>query len=284
MEADDVEACEAVWNDAWTALRVAYALPGGPATEAERARLRRRILHLLGTDPGGSWVAEEDGVVVGLAQALVRQGLWVLSLLGVAVSAQGRGVGRALITRALGYGAGGGPGMILSSRDPRAMHRYVSAGFDLHPAVVAMGELDHDRLPGPSEGAPHVRLGGAADVESLADASRRQRGADHEADIRFLLDEGAQLVVAEAGFALFGAVRPILVVADDEATARALLLAGFAAVPQGTAVDVQWITGAQQWAVRTCIELGLELHPQGAVMVRGHPGPLTPYLPSGAFG
>jgi hypothetical protein len=91
-------------------------------------------------------------------------------------------------------------------------------------------------------------------------------------------------VVPDRGYAL---VRPngvAIVAALDEDTATQLLVAGLAATPEGATVDVNWMTGAQQWAIRTCTDLGLELHPAGAVMVRGSPGPLAPYIPNGAFG
>lgn len=282
MQAGDIAACEDLWHHAWEALRTAYALPGAEATDAERARLCRRLEHLRSTDPEGSWVADDGGAVCGVAQAFRREGLWVLSLLGVAVSSQSRGVGRALLERTLRYGDGTSPGLILSSRDPRAMHRYAAAGFALHPTVAAMGILDHARLPD----APRreVRRGTGDDLAHVGAIGRRLRGAAHGPDVEFLLAEGAQLLVAEDGFALFGAVRPILLAATHEDTARALLRAGFASMPDGSTVDAIWITGQQQWAIRLCVELGLELHPAGAVMVRGEPGPLAPYLPSGAFG
>lgn len=283
MEADDVTACEELWHHSWAALRLAYGLPGSSPSAEDRARLRRRIEHLRGTDPEGSWVADDDGMVSGIAQAFVRQGLWVLSLLGVAVSCQSQGVGRALMERALGYGPADGPGLIMSSRDPRAMHRYVSAGFRLDPVVAAMGELDRSRLPaGPLAGK--VRAGDPGDFERVADISRRQRGAAHGPDLEFLLAQGARLLVSDDGFAVFGATRPVLLAAADADSARALLLAGMADMPDGAEIEVGWMTSSQQWAIRSCVELGLELHNAGAVMVRGAPGPLTPYLPSGAFG
>lgn len=280
MEHGDIPACEETWFDAWGALREAYGLRGGPPSDQDRARLRRRLAHLLRTDPGGSWVADEDGAVVGLAQALVRQDLWVLSLLGVAVSWQSQGVGRDLMGRAMTHGDPSSPGLIMSSRDPRAMRRYTSAGFRLLPCVAAVGEVDRGRLPD----LTGVQVGTRRDLDHVEAVTRRLRGAGHGPDIGFFLDEGANLLLADGGYAIFSDVRPLVLAAASESTAGTLLAAGLAAVPPGTAVDVTWMTGDQQWAIRTCVELGLELHPQGAVMVRGAPGPLAPYLPSGAFG
>ena len=66
-----------------------------------------RIQQLLERDPGGAWVAEEDGGVVGAALALDREGLWGLSLLVVLPEHQSSGIGRALLERSLEYAGGG---------------------------------------------------------------------------------------------------------------------------------------------------------------------------------
>jgi hypothetical protein len=172
--------------------------------------------------------------------------------------------------------------MILSSPDPRAMHRYAAAGFALHPSVFAMGALDHGRLT--DDAGVEVSPGGPADLRHVAEVGRRLRGAPHGPDVEFLLGEGAQLFVADGGFAVFGSRGPVVLAAGDDRVARALLHGGFAALPDGVPVGVGWITAGQQWAIRAAVELGFEMHPAGAVMVRGAPGPLAPYLPSGAFG
>ncbi len=74
-----------------------------------RAALRwrtGRIEHFLAADPGGAWVAvDEHDEVIGVALSLLREDLWGLSLLAVAPASHGRGVGRALLDRALAYGA-----------------------------------------------------------------------------------------------------------------------------------------------------------------------------------
>ena len=41
-----------------------------------------------------------------------------------------------------------------------------------------------------------------------------------------------------------------------------------------------WLTADQQWAIRTCVEAGLELRTnEGAVFIGGDVGPFTPYIP-----
>ena len=83
----------------WTGA--AGARRGRPARRLGAPRIRR----LIATDPGGAWVAETpDGALAGAALALVREGLWGLSLLVVDPGRQSAGVGRALLDRALAYG------------------------------------------------------------------------------------------------------------------------------------------------------------------------------------
>jgi GNAT superfamily N-acetyltransferase len=65
---------------------------------------RIRIGRCLATDPGGAWVAERDGEVVGCALAIVREGVWGLSLLVVRPDAQSSGAGRELLARSFAYG------------------------------------------------------------------------------------------------------------------------------------------------------------------------------------
>lgn len=63
-------------------MRRAYHLPVVPLTDAERARQQCHIALARDSEPRGSWVAVARDAVVGFAQALRRQSLWVLSMLG----------------------------------------------------------------------------------------------------------------------------------------------------------------------------------------------------------
>src|SRR5437764_15027107 len=65
--------------------------------EAAADRWQQRVAHLLRTDPDGASVAERDGRVIGVAQALLRERLWCLSLLAVQPGVQSTGAGRALL-------------------------------------------------------------------------------------------------------------------------------------------------------------------------------------------
>ncbi|TML65584.1 MAG: GNAT family N-acetyltransferase [Actinobacteria bacterium] len=277
----DVDACELVWDDAITDVRTRFGLPVIERTPELVERMRSRVRHLLATDPDGSFVATRDGDVVGVAQALVRDDVWVLSLLGVAPPVQAQGIGRRLLEAALSY-AGGRRGMILSSRDPKAMRRYALAGFDLHPAVTAWGRVVHDRLPA----TPGVREGSAGDLDLVAEVDRHVRGAARGLDIAHLLEEAGRLLVVDGvGYVVVrDEGRPVLLAARDDGAATALLFAALAGAPRDRETEVGWITADQQWAIRASLVAGLELHPVGPVMLRGFARPPAPYLPSGAFG
>jgi GNAT superfamily N-acetyltransferase len=258
---------------------VAYGVLGHhrPARDqAERkARALLRFARYLELDPDGQWVAEIEGVVVGSANAILREGMWGLGLFAVAPEHQGRGVGRRLLDAALAYGDGARGGWIMSSEDPGAMRRYALAGFDLRPCVAAAGMLRTD--------LSHVEVDESGDLRHAEPISRAVRGASHGDDLAGLLDGGARLLTLPGGFAIHedGSVR--VLAALDEDTATRLLRACFARAPRGATVQVDLLTAGQDWAIRPCLEAGLALSPGGAVFVRGDVGPMRPYVPTGAW-
>lgn len=281
MRDDDVAAAEGVWHRAASSMRVERGLPPRPYDEEVKERTRRGMHHLVSTDPDGCWVAVSDGEVVGLAQAIRRERLWVLSLLGVVPERQTRGLGRLLLEAALCYGGGGAPGMIMSSQDPRAVRRYGLAGFEVRPTMAAWGLVRAGALAR----SPGLRAGGLSDRPVVDAVDRALRGSSHGPDLDHLLVEGDRLVLLDdVGYAVCRDARPVLLGATSEEAAEALLCGVLADADPDEAVELGWVTGDQQWAIRVANRAGLELHPSGPLMVRGHPGPLRPYLPSGAFG
>ena len=247
------------------------------------ARFRGRSHHLLTTDPGGSWVAERDGEIAGIAMSLVREGVWGLSLFAVAADLQGRGVGRALLDAALRHGemAGAHGWIIMSTAHPGAIRRYASAGFDLHPGVDAAGVPDLRRAP---DGAAIAVDAGAGGIAVADEIWREVRGAGMGRDIPQALAAGGRLLLVEDRAAVIarGAQVWALAARDDEAAALALW-AALTTAPAGATASVDCITGAQQWALRVCVDARLDLTPHGPLLTRGRLGPLTPYLPSGAY-
>ena len=277
MRTDDARAVHDVSVVTFQDLEARFHQPPSPPPPS--AVPLTRYEHLIETDSGGAWVAEEDGEIIGAALAIDREGVWGLSLLVVLPGHQSSGIGRALFERAREYADGGRRGeMILASPDHRALRAYARAGFALHPCMDARGR------PKVGEPPPGVRDGDDRDLPLTEAVDRAVRGTVHGSDIAAFLRAGRRLlVVPERGYAVLGPDSIHLLAALDEEAARDLLLAGLAAVPPDKDYRVEWITSAQQWAVRPVLDAGLVLKPGGAIFVRGELGPLTPYLPSGAY-
>ena len=239
--------------------------------------IERRFRYVIETDPGGAWLAEEDGRPVGAGLAIMREGLWGLSMLVVHPDAQSGGVGRALLERTLRYGDGARGGIIASSGDSRALRAYARAGFAMHPAAQATG------VPRRLEMPPGVREGSAADRGLTEAVDRAVRGAAHGADIETILTDSRMLVVEGRGYALARADHLALLAATDVDAARDLLRAVIATAPDGEELRIEYLTAAQGWAVDVVLEAGLALSLHTALFLRGDVGPFHPYLPSGAY-
>jgi GNAT superfamily N-acetyltransferase len=257
-----------------------------PAGRSERQRRDRRwhvrLGHLLATDPGGAWFAESEGRPAGAAMALVRdRRVWGLSLLVVEPGTQSQGIGARLLGRALAHGEGVAAGIVVASTDARALRVYARAGFSLLPTLSAAGSVDRSALPGRH---PAVREAGPEWLEQAGEISRAVRGATHAPDMAVSLTVGERLLhIGRRGFVMHdrGSVR-LLAARDDEA-ATALLWSALAESDGSVPAEVNWVTGGQDWAVDVAVRAGLELRVTGPVCVRGTPGPLRPYLPSGAY-
>ena len=79
-----------------------------------------RFRHLMGTDPGGCWVAvDDDDRPIGAALALVREGVWGLSLLVVRPDVQSVGRGRRAAARRRSRTAHGARGGIILASPTR---------------------------------------------------------------------------------------------------------------------------------------------------------------------
>lgn len=263
-----------------------------PATEEERQQVRNRSAeeveqrkeryrHFLEHDPEGAWVAADGDRIAGVALALEREGVWVLSLFAVDEEYRNQGVGKELLDRTLLYSEGCTGAMIASSTHPAAMRRYALAGFTLQPTLMASGRVRRSSLPAGLK----TREGKEEHLQFAADVDRLVRGAAHGPDLEFMLRTGNRLLVNDAagrGYAVIWDGSPALLAATTPETAADLLWSCLAE-SSGEPVEVHWITGAQNWAVPVVLAAGLSLSPAGPICVRGTLGPLTPYLPSGPF-
>lgn len=264
-----------------------------PATDEERrqvmnrsaeevTRRKERYQHFLEHDPEGAWVAVDGDRVAGVALALAREGVWVLSLFAVAEEYRDEGLGKMLLDRALHYGKECHGAMIASSTHPAAMRRYALAGFSLQPTLMASGKVRRQSLPARLK----AREGTHEDLELAASVDRTIRSAPHGPDLEFMLRTGCRLLVAEgpegSGYAVVREGSPGLLAATTPETATDLLWSCLAET-DGNDVEVPWITGSQNWALPVVLGAGLTLSPAGPICARGELGPLTPYLPSGPF-
>lgn len=251
----------------------------GPVVVADRPRQRRRISHLLATDPAGAWTAEDEGAPVGCALALRREGVWGLSLLALAEAHRGRGAGRRLLAAALGCAAGATGGIILSSEHPAAMRAYARAGFALRPAVSLTGLVTN-----PPERPAAVRDGGEADVRWADEVARAVRGAPYGDDLRWwLAGDGRLRCLDGRGWMVGRGPTVAALLALDADAARTLLEAHLADVGPGETAEVGFVGAGQDWAVRAGLEAGLALSPEGPIFTRGRLGSLAAWVPSGTF-
>lgn len=283
----DVPAAVAAFDSGFLAMLARHALPVTGNTIADEHRRQDRTRHFLRTDPQGSWVAEDEGAVVGLSQSFVREGYWTLSQLGTLPGRQGRGVGRELLRLALTHGDPQGPGTIQCSRDPKAMALYTSFGFVLHPVVAAWGAMRPGAVQRPAEVEryePDAVTGREIEIVSAIDRTVR-RSARPADVISMLAQPGHRLLLhGQEGYAVATDDRIVTLGARQEASAALVLRAMLAEVPAGETIEINWLTAAQQWAIRVVVEAGIELQPYGPVMVRGMDAPPAPYIPSGGYG
>ncbi|MCW2600364.1 MAG: family N-acetyltransferase [Frankiales bacterium] len=278
--AADIAACQLLTHEAQTDLDRRIGETPTELTDEVAVRRHRRIAHLHQTDPDSAWVAEVDGAVVGVSLALVRDGMWFLSLLMVHPSHQGKGLGRDLLDAALTTATD--RSWILSTVDPAALRRYQRAGFDLHPSYTARGPVDRSRIPA----VQGIREGSYDDDRGLLDrVVKAVRGATMTPDIDYLAEGPVRFVVADDaaghGFAFLRSGGVVWLGATTEDAARRLLWTSIAEA--GDEVEVDWLGGNQQWATDVCLDARLGLKGGASLCLRGQPT-MSPYLPSGALG
>jgi GNAT superfamily N-acetyltransferase len=280
----DVEPASQVQVSAFIDLDRRMGVEPPPLDDAVWARIYRRQRHFVVNDPGGSWVAVDDGRVIGCALALKRESLWGLSLLVVDPTTQSTGTGRKLLDTSLRYAEGCDRAIILSSRDPRAIRSYATSGFTLFPQVEGTGEPDRRALPAMNG---RVREGSLDDVAFADDVDRAVRGAPRGPDhVRLATDQ--PLFIADdvdgRGYAYVRSDGEVLALAaSDDVTATALLWRCFAhALDLGKPSGVIDMNAEQQWAIDAAFAARLKVTPAGPVFWRGGRPPPA-YLPSGAY-
>ncbi|WP_182526274.1 GNAT family N-acetyltransferase [Nocardioides dongkuii] len=284
MTLDDVEDAERVSDEGFFELETRMRRVGDPAPEHRSAAHRRRWLertsHLVRTDPGGCWAAEDGTGTVGMATSLRRETLWCLATYAVLPQRQGQGIGKPLLAAAMTHGQACTRAMLSASMDPRAARVYHQAGFALHPQMHFTGTLDRSVLPVIEK----VREGSGGDVDLMDSLDRATRGAGHGVDHELMLRE-QRLLVSDtstgSGYAyLDERGRVALLAASNRRTATRLLWAALAEGPDE--VVLRHLTGANQWALDVGFAARLQLHQAGYLALRGM-NPPAPYVHSGAL-
>ncbi len=122
---------EDVWRVHVAASNDLLVRRGRPAARPADAPVASDARAALASDPDGYFCAVEEGQIRGMVSALVRGRVWYLSMFFVLPGEQGRGLGRALLERALAYGEARGAEIrcTWATLDPRAQARYVMAGM-----------------------------------------------------------------------------------------------------------------------------------------------------------
>ena len=280
MTLADVDEAERLSDEAFTPM----AEPGMSTSRSpERQALwRERATHLLGTDPGGCWVAERDGAMAGFATSFRRDLTWFLATYAVRPQLQGGGLGKALLDASLSHARHCLRGMLSASRDPKAFRRYRQAGFTLHPQMYLHGEVDRSTLPV----LEHVRDGTEADFDLLDSLDRQRRDAAHGPDHAILFAQNRLVVVDRPGGSGYAYIAddgtPAVVCASHRRTAATLLWEAVASAPPGGGLTIPHVTAANEWAVDVGLAARLSVHTAGYLAVRGMKPP-TPYVHHGAL-
>jgi GNAT superfamily N-acetyltransferase len=205
---DDLPTCAAIWRDALNDYLGRLAQPEIPD---DLGPILRLYGHLQSTDPTRFVAAERSGsngaaVIDGFGAALVRDGLWFLSMLFVRPTAQGRGLGRRLLD-AIGpepgwEARGGVRATATDSVQPISNGLYASLGIvprvpllrlvgrAERPAALPPLPEDIDITPFDEVTGDGDGLGASALDREIAALDRDGLGFERPLDHRFLAAEG----------------------------------------------------------------------------------------------
>ncbi|WP_165807140.1 GNAT family N-acetyltransferase [Nocardioides currus] len=253
-----------------------------PRPPSRNGAWMNRTRQALRTDPGGCWVAEVDGVVVGGAISRVRELMWILASFAVTPGHQGQGVGTQLLAAAMHHGRGCLRGMFASSADPGAVRRYRLAGFTLHPQMFVTGVVDRSAIPV----VDRVREGSAGDIHLLDSIDRATRGAAHLSDHEVLLEQFRLIVCERSSGSAYAYVAedgaPVLVAGTTRRTASDVMWEALASSAPGTSVAVHHVTAANEWALDVGLAARMSVHQSGYLCLRGM-APPSPYVHHGSM-
>lgn len=279
MRPEEAPALAELWTRTWAAKSRSQGHEPRDQDAASLERAAAGFAHIERTSPGGSFVATSGGRIVGLATGLVRGDTYVLAHLAVDPEQQDKGIGGKVLSAALAFGQDSPRGLICSSPDPRAVQRYVRAGFRCTPCMIATGR------PGQSA-ASSLRLsdGSPADLAAAAELDRLTRGVSLQDDVAHLRSTGAELWVDDDGaYAVRTGEFIHSLTAASPALAKRTLAALLSGSATGTPLTAMWLTDATPWAFEAAAAVRARCQGWGALMFRGAWPSARTYLPSELF-
>jgi GNAT superfamily N-acetyltransferase len=241
------------------------------------------------SDPDGYFCAVEDGRIRGMVSALVRGRVWYLSMFFVLPGDQGRGLGRALLERAIAYGEARGAEIrcTWSTLDPRAQARYVMAGMAPRWPIY---RLDGD---GAAVGRLKVRAGLdprerelPCDPEAAEKLTAEVFGHGRADDLAYWRGDGGTAVAVERGgelaaFAYRRGERIGPAAGRDEAALLHAVAAAAAAGGDGAGHVTARVPGACVALLEALVRCGFRLGDPTLFMASRLFGRPELYLPSG---
>jgi GNAT superfamily N-acetyltransferase len=278
---DELEVCAAVWrvsiND--------YVVPLGQSEiPDDLANVTALYRHLQATDPERFVVATRPDAaapggerVVGFVSAIVRGGLWFLSMLFILPEEQGLGLGRSLLEAVLPpAGSGISRATCTDSVQPISNALYSAYGIvPRQPLLHLLGDVRHpdalSDLPagttatpfeaiaaGPPGGAGHLAL-----TEAIGRLDRETLGWEHPADHRFLRMGGRRGFLyrdgngADIGYGYaseVGRVGPVAVLDPDH---LAPIVGHLLRAVQPRGAQAVWVAGAAAETITMLLAAGL---------------------------
>jgi len=283
------EEIEEVWRVHVAASNDLMVRRGRPAARPADAPVASDARVGLASDPDGYFCAVEEGRIRGMVSALVRGPVWYLSMLFVLPGEQGRGLGRALLERAIAYGRARGTEIrcTWATLDPRAQARYVMAGMaprwpiyrlDGDAAAVARLEARAGRDPREREVPCDLRVAEKLTTEVF--------GHDRAGDLAHWRGDGGEAVAIERGgepvaFAYRRGERIGPAAGRDEtALLHAVAAAAAAGTGGGSAVTAR-VPGACTSLLEALVSSGFRIGEPTLFMASQLFGRHELYLPSG---
>jgi GNAT superfamily N-acetyltransferase len=239
----DVPTCQEIFDTSYSDLHRRHGLQVEHNPDPDW--LRPILSHFLSTDPTRSVIAKIGDSAVGFASSFRREEYWFLSFLFVLPSAQGRGIGRALLGELLPRDAAVVRATVVESFQPASTGLYASVGMT--PRSIKYWMSGVSRLESLFD-MPSDLCGGEsthADLADIDELDRRLLGFARSADHAWWRDAGQPCYSFRRGEELVayayvddGYIGPVLATADEVLCAAVASLIRAAEDPIGMSVNL----------------------------------------------